>query len=204
MAVSRVKTSSILQGFPKSRSLLAGNTAYDPAATWLIQRQTAVGGETTITFSSIPQTYKHLQLRCIVKDSFTSSAGGGNNFNFRLNGDSGTNYIGHRLNANGTTVAASSQSASSSATQFISWEYFGNVSNVFGANIIDLIDYTNTSKYKTIKSINGFDTNGATAGYINLGSGLWMSTAAINSISITGFVSSCAAGSTFALYGMVG
>ena len=30
MAISRVKTSSILQGFPKSRSLLAGNTYYNP------------------------------------------------------------------------------------------------------------------------------------------------------------------------------
>jgi hypothetical protein len=35
MAVSRVKTSSVLQGFPKYRSMLAGNTAYVPVAYYL-------------------------------------------------------------------------------------------------------------------------------------------------------------------------
>ena len=181
-----------------------GTPPIPPSSFESIQSFTASGGETTITLSSIPATYKHLQLRCIIKDSFTSSAGGGNNFNFRVNGDSGTNYNGHRLYGNGSTASAAGMSPSSTSSQFISWEYFGNVSNVFGVNIIDFIDYADTSKYKTIRSINGFDTNGATAGYINLGSGLWMSTAAINSISLTGFVSSCAAGSTFALYGIKG
>jgi hypothetical protein len=44
MATSRVKTSSILQGFPKSRSLLAGNSAYIPPVSTLDYLLIAGGG----------------------------------------------------------------------------------------------------------------------------------------------------------------
>ena len=91
MATSRIKTSSILQGFPKSRSLLAGNAAYDPAATFLIQR-TTLSSTGTVTFTSIPQTYKHLQIRFLARHS----ASGNINGLVRLNGSS-TSLITHYL-----------------------------------------------------------------------------------------------------------
>jgi hypothetical protein len=82
MATSRVKTSSILQGFPKSRSLLAGNTAYIPNYYQSIQTITVgSGGLATASFTSIPQTYKHLQIRGFFNQ------GGGNWINTTYNSD---------------------------------------------------------------------------------------------------------------------
>ncbi len=73
MAVSRVKTSSILQGFPKSRSLLAGNAYFQPTAYESIATTTVgAGGTSTITFSSIPSTYTHLQIRGIGRSDAAS------------------------------------------------------------------------------------------------------------------------------------
>ena len=57
-------------------------------------------------------------------------------------------------------------------------------SNIFGFSIIDIADYTNTNKYKTMRSLLGYDTNSA-YGQVNFASALWMSTAAISSISIS-------------------
>ena len=199
MAVSRIKTSSVLQGFPKSRSLLAGNTAYDPAATWLIQRTSPSGGTTSITFSSIPQTYKHLQIRAIARD--TSASAGSTGYALRLNADGGTNYTWHRLNGNGTSVTAAG-SVSQSYLNVDQSEVGGSSpASVFAASIIDLHDCTSTTKNKTVRHIAGDDMNGS--GDIWLGSDLWINTSAINQITM--FCSGIfAAGSTFALYGIKG
>lgn len=202
MAVSRITKSSVLQGFPKSRSLLAGNAAYDPAATWLIQRITATGGETTITFSSIPQTYKHLQLRCIVKDTYTAS-NGVQTIGIRFNSDSGSNYAGHNLRGNGTAAAAGGGASSTIIDSRPIISVYGNLANYYGAAIIDIHDYASTTKYKTVRSFNGADINGS--GEVALSSGLWMNTAAISTITIVpangpDFAANC----HFALYGIKG
>ena len=58
-----------------------------------------------------------------------------------------------------------------------------STSNVFASNVVDILDAFNTSKYKTIRNLNGDDTNGS--GIIALASGLWQNTNAITSISIS-------------------
>jgi hypothetical protein len=74
-------------------------------------------------------------------------------------------------------------------------------SNVFGTGIVDILDYQNTNKNKTIRNLGGIDTNGA--GTIILTSGLWINTAAINRIDITSVNSSTIQQhSSFALYGV--
>ena len=166
MAVSRVKTSSILQGFPKSRSLLAGNAGYDPAATFLIQRQTAVGGESSFTFSSIPSTYKHLQIRCLSR----RSTGINHVIVLQFNGDTASNYWWHLLEGNGSTVTASSVSVATNRIQTF-WPNPGtNLSGQFGAGIIDIHDYASTTKNKTVRSFGGGDANGS--GKTDLSSGV--------------------------------
>ena len=74
MAVTKISNSGIKTGVLKYDSMLAGNAAYDPAATWLIQRVNGTGSSTAITFSSIPQTYQHLQIRAIMKNAYTANA----------------------------------------------------------------------------------------------------------------------------------
>jgi hypothetical protein len=145
------------------------------------------GGLSTVTFSSIPQTYTHLQLIC------SNNSG---NSNIQFNGDTGTNYSRHYLYGNGSTATSG---ANTSTTSMGIIDYTGTA-DIFTANIVDILDYTNTNKNKTVRVLSGVDTNGA--GAVLLYSGLWRSTAAISTITITG--GTAAQYSTFQLYGIRG
>jgi hypothetical protein len=72
--------------------------------------------------------------------------------------------------------------------------------SIFGAGIVDILDYANTNKYKTLRALAGVDFNGS--GRVGLTSGLWQSTSAINAITLEG--SSFVQYSSFALYGIKG
>ena len=186
MAISRLATASIVQGFQKNKSLLAGNDAifagsYESIATVDV----GSGGSSTITFASIPQTYTHLQIRAIV------NTGAGN---IRFNNDSSTNYSRHYLYGNGSTVTAGSTTSSTAANVLD----FTNIANCFGANIVDILDYADTNKYKTIRSLTGFETN--SQGEVIIFSGLGRSTAAVSTITLTG--GTAAQYSSYALYGI--
>jgi hypothetical protein len=209
MAVSRVKTSSILQGFPKSRSLLAGNAGYDPAAMFLIQRVAGTGSSTTVTFSSIPSTYKHLQIRATMRstNTGTSTQNGG----FYFNGDNAANYAQHQLfgqvNTFGSAtvgVYGDASSAGFGAPYVVNGVPQNSLTaGINSAWIIDIHDYASTTKNKTARVFQGIDSNGESRGLVNLFSTVWLNTAAITSITLetaTGLTT----GSTFALYGMVG
>ena len=157
------------------------------------------GGSSSITFTSIPSTYTHLQLR------FTGRANlAGNVFSagIRYNSDSGSNYSFHFIYGNGTSALTS---VGANQTTDYSASLMGTTpTNNFAVNIIDILDYANTNKFKTIRTLSGGDVNGA-GGFIGLSSVLWRSTSAINSITI----SSDGYGdllqySTFALYGIRG
>jgi hypothetical protein len=75
--------------------------------------------------------------------------------------------------------------------------------NVFAVTVLDLLDYTSTSKYKTVRNLAGYDSNGF--GSIALNSGLWMNTVAVTSISISPRVGTLFnANSRFSLYGIKG
>jgi len=138
------------------------------------------GGQSTITFSSIPTTYKHLQIRSIARGANADTQ---TTLTIRLNSDSGSNYSYHRLIGIG-----SSASASGGSSVTYSYFYFGSSgttagTNVFGVSIIDLLDYTNTSKNKTLRFLGGTDANGA--GGVSLCSGAWYNTAAVSTITLT-------------------
>jgi len=77
-------------------------------------------------------------------------------------------------------------------------------SGTLGASIIDILDYTNTSKYTTAKTLNGYDTNNVATGYVSLMSGVWMNTAAITRIDLSINGDPFTSDSTFALYGIKG
>jgi hypothetical protein len=207
MAVSRVKTSSILQGFPKSRSLLAGNAAYDPAATFFIQRITATGGETSLSFTSIPSNYKHLQIRSLTKTTNTTNAGA--NIMLRFNSDSSSSYALHRLSGDGSTASASATAPSTDGINLSDFAQRSStqLANIYAAGIIDIHDYSSTTKNKTVRSMYGNDSNQTGAGLwlIYLYSGLWINTSAISTVTFSiASGTSFAAGTTFGLYGMVG
>jgi hypothetical protein len=202
MATSRVKTSSILQGFPKSRSLLAGNAYFQPTSYESIATTTVgSGGTATVTFSSIPATYKHLQIRMMAKDNraglFVSNA------QIQFNSDTAANYTSHFLLGDGSTATSAGYTAQ---TEVFAARIPGasSAANTFGVAIVDIVDYANTSKYKTLRSLSGEDQNGSTWEQLYLISSLWLSTAAISSITLFPVGPLFSQYSSFALYGIKG
>ena len=157
-------------------TIAGGLSVFTPLATnsyFSIATQTVgAGGASSITFSSIPNTYKHLQIRLFALNSTWCTV--------RFNSDTGSNYAGHELRGDGSTVYA----GGGNNTQIYAGLGSGNVSDpsVF---VMDILDYANTNKYKTMRTLTGGDANGS--GYIQLTSGLWMNTTAISTISLQMF-----------------
>jgi hypothetical protein len=156
------------------------------------------GSSGTISFTSIPSTYKHLQIRGI---GASSGAGGVENPLIRFNSDTASNYSAHRLYGNGSSAAAD---AFTSQT----WMRAGFVNDssdtdILGALIVDVLDYTSTNKNKTMRVLSGVDRNGS--GFVTLSSGLWFKTPeAITSISLILNGLNWTSDTTFALYGIRG
>jgi hypothetical protein len=177
--------------------LLAGNTAFIPTDFESIQTITVgSGGTSTVSFTSIPSTYKHLQIRAFWQPVTSISW-----FQFKFNSDStGNNYVSHDLRGDGS-AAGSSGTRLSGNFAFASLYGATPATNVFGAAVVDILDYTSTSKYKTLRSLSGTDANGS--GYVNFISAFWSNTAALTRIDInTNNGQNIAQGSTFALYGV--
>ncbi len=163
---------------------------------------TATGGETSFTFSSIPSTFTHLQIRGKAQ---LSGASGPASLQLRLNSNTGSNYAMHFLRGNGSTTYA--QGNASSTRILLDAAVFSNgAGDYFGSSIVDIHDYANTSKNKTIRYFAGCDSNQNNGGQVTLGSGLFMVTDAITSIEIArdGGSQTFQSGTIFSLYGIKG
>ncbi len=145
---------------------------FESIATTVITSDTA-----SVTFSSIPQAYKHLQLRMFAK---TDRADIEDVTLIQFNGDTAANYSYHNVRGNGSATA--SEGAASTSYIYLHFASTGNsgVSNIFSSSVLDILDYANTNKFKTTRSLHGFDANGS--GRVYLASGNWRSTSAITSI----------------------
>jgi hypothetical protein len=153
---------------------------------------------TSIVFAGIPSGYKHLQIRAMHRA--TTGAGDGTVY-MQFNGDSASNYSWHRLYGYGSSAGAD---ASTSTTSIAAGQSMGATPSLqgFSAMISDILDYTNTSKYKTVRSLSGTDLNGDASGAVFYNSGSWRSTSAVTSITITTNETAFATYSSFALYGV--
>lgn len=176
----------------------ATQSSYESIAT------VTVGGtsQSSISFTSIPSTFKHLQLRAISKTNRNDAGEYQTTLNMRFNSDSGSNYSYHRLIGNGSSI-----SATGGGSVPYMYFYFGssvtNPANTFGVGVYDILDYANTNKYKTVRVLSGVEDN--TYGTINLGSGAWLNTNAVTSISlIIDSANDFTQYTQFALYGIKG
>ena len=158
------------------------------------------GGAANVEFTSIPATYTHLQIRGIARSAITTSV---DNLRVQFNSNTGANYANHELYGNGASAAAYAESGVTSnfidgmASAFHS-------SSIFGAFVVDILDYTSTNKNKTLRVLSGADVN-AINGYIILNSGLFFATpAAISSIKLFFNSGNILQYSHFALYGIKG
>ena len=176
--------------------------AYDSIATTTV----GAGGASSIIFSSIPSTYTHLQIRGIAKWTYAGNTSPDSSVvSLRFNSDSGTNYAYHTLTGNGTSAFSYSGTAVNKAICGYSTAInsYSNYANMFGAQVIDILDYTNTNKNTTIRTLSGVDVN-TSGGNANLTSALWLNTAAITSIEIVPDYPSWAQYTSFTLYGIKG
>lgn len=172
---------------------------YDPGSFYSLASTTVgAGGVASVTFSSIPAGYKNLQIRAIIRGSASATIDA---FKINFNGDTGGNYMRHALYGDGTTVNSIASATSTTYASFGDAPAASSTASVFGAYILDIVDYTSINKNKTLRALSGYDLNGS--GEINLRSNLWMNTSPITSISVvTTSGSNIAQYSSFALYGV--
>jgi len=171
-----------------SGHLFAPSGAYDSIATTTLSTATA-----SITFSSIPATYTHLQVRLM---NLQTAA---DNIKLTFNSDTASNYSWHQITGDGATAGA----ASGTSQAFI---FVGNTNSAAasytGAAIIDVLEYANINIYKTVRSLLGSDSNGS--GLVALRSGNWRNTAAVTSITLTASSGNLNTYTSAALYGIKG
>ena len=182
-------------------SFLAGNPkvefpSYESIATVTV----GSGGAANVEFTSIPATYTHLQVRGIGR-SLEANTGVDVPY-VTFNSDSGSNYSWHQLVGSGSSASATG-AASTSFMRGGLIALNSEPASVFGVVVIDILDYANTNKYKTIRSLSGTDYNN-TSGNVGLFSGSWRNTNAITTIKIAASAANLAQYSQFALYGIKG
>jgi hypothetical protein len=176
------------------RSAAGPDGAYDALGTVTLSATAS-----SITFAGIPNTYKHLQIRGILRDSRADFI---NTVGLRFNSDSGSNYPSHTLWGDGSSAGAYYSGLQSQADVSVS---AGSTvaSNIFGGMVLDFLDYANVNKNKTIRALTGMDANGS--GELRFSSGLWLSTSAVNSITLFPRFGSSpvfSVNSTLSLYGI--
>jgi hypothetical protein len=159
---------------------------------------------TTVTFSSIPATYTHLQIRASYQTSRVTYPL--DKIFIRFNSDTASNYSTHVVQGDGASAASSVENTDKMTDRDMSSTTAASGGLVFGTLIMDILDYANTNKYKTTRTLIGFDTNGTVVGYggrAGLLSGNWRSTSAITSVTFTvDNAANYSVNSKFALYGV--
>ena len=151
-------------------SSITGGLVTDSGAMFPIQSVVVPSaGATQITFNNIPSTYSHLQLRCYMAGTY--SGGGLASFPVRFNSDSGANYAWHELYGTGSTAGASTVGGSQNQFYLERIPTLSTQDYIYGTSILDILDYTSTTKAKTVRQLAGVDKNGS--GEIYLASSLW-------------------------------
>jgi hypothetical protein len=183
------------------------NNSYESIATVTV----GSGGSASVSFTSIPSTYKHLQIRYfgystrnnIVLDTYEFRVGTGSI-------DTTSSYVFHNLYGDGSSAGTYSITSTTSIQPVFCTGDLNASSQQSGVGVIDLLDYTNTNKYKTVKFLGGFDINGSYGsgttygGRVGLTSGLCQKTTAIDTITMFPTNGSWGQYSSFALYGIKG
>ena len=157
-------------------------------------------GASSVSFTNIPSTYNHLQMRGILRKTGAATS----NY-ITFNNDSGSNYSLHFLAGNGSVASAYAEINTNYA--YVYGTDDTQTANIYSPFVMDILDYKNTNKNKTVRMLNGLELNDYLGGYgqIYLHSFVWRnSTDAINSIKIVPALGSHKQYSHFALYGIKG
>lgn len=153
-------------------------------------------GIAQVDFASIEQIYKHLQVRITMRDNTSANE---NPLKMSFNNNISTIYASHRLFGTGALVV--SDNSLSQDTAIVGGSPAAtSTANAFSGVIVDILDYTSTTKNKTVRTLSGFSTASAPRIYLN--SSLWPNTSAVTSVKF--WTGGIAVGSRFSLYGIRG
>ena len=191
------------------RSMLAGNDAYFPEfeSDDFLEEVVLTSSAASVTFSGLGaySDYKHLQIRAVAAQTANSY-----DWKMRVNGDATLgNYRSHYIWGNGSTVTSDSTNVTyfqlkQSIPRLSASGYGADVDDSFNATIVDVLDFSDTSKNTTVRTLSGFHEASSLGQGISLNSGGWFDTTAITSISFEPISGSLVAGSRFSLYGSKG
>ena len=182
---------------------VAGAGAAGGGGSFDLLETTVLGTATsTVTFSGLGSysDYKHLQLRIVSRrpaggDFLTSGSWG-----LQFNSDTASNYSWHRLAGAGGSVLSDGGGSNSYGPDNVVHGVPNSPTGSFGASITDILDFSNTSKYKTIRVLAG--VSDSVKAEIDLNSGSWRNLNAITSITIKERWGNFAVNSRFSLYGI--
>jgi hypothetical protein len=149
----------------------------------------------SVTFSSIPATYRDLVLVATARSTIADTV---DYLTPRVNGDSGANYNQAFMFGDPNNVANGGSNSNQTFQADVLVPGNTAASGIFAVGIFQFMDYSATDKHKTTLS------RGNQIGYPEARVARWANTAAITSIVLAlPYVSAqIAAGSTFNLYGI--
>lgn len=152
-------------------------------------------GTNTVTWNSIPATYKSLQIEAMGRTDTGSTV---DNVKIWLNNDTtATNYFYERLEASDTTVSAAD---AEDGPPYFQLAGASAVANTAGTGFAYILDYAGTTFFKYIDA-RSVSRRSATTGHLDRVAGEWESTVAISRIDLIG-VGNFISGSRFRLYGV--
>lgn len=188
-----IQVSSLLSG---SLSTPSAKLPFDESAYEFINGYFLAADTATLTFSSIPSTYKSLIIR-----STGRTTGGQTDTYVRFNSDSSSIYADHLLTGNPPNVNAFDRTGTTSIRSCCLLAPASQPSSNYGMGYMVITDYASTSIFKAVKSYAGY-AGSITGGEIQWFDGVYRSTSAINTILLTPGEGNFVAGSRFNLYGV--
>ena len=156
----------------------------------------STAGSGLVNFTNIPQSFTHLQIRYQGRGSYSAAT---DNFFLRFNSDTTGPYY-YTYTNNNWTSSTSTTSSNGGYMPLGNMPASTSAANYFGGGIIDIYNYTSTSKTKGVKVLWGYDLNGA--GQTGHTTGYWVGTAAITNIQFGAASAGDATGAVATLYGI--
>jgi len=168
-----IQVSTLLSG---SLTTPSAKGAFEPPGDFQSIATVSVGsgGTGSISFTSIPSTFKHLQVRGIMQTNRGTYPL--EEIKLQFNSDTGSNYNYYQLAADGQAGSVYTQGATSAT--FVNIDHSGtSTGGTWGIIVLDILDYTSTAINKTVRGLAGYShltgTTGGYAGIASLNNGLW-------------------------------
>jgi hypothetical protein len=188
-------------------SSIAKNTfsptgSFDAIATYTVP----AGGVTSVTFAGLPTNgqYSHLQIRWVGR---VTAATTDENLQIQVGNssiDTGANYSQHVYYGFGATTASGASFGNANTTGVSVGRLTGanSTANIYGAGILDILDYSSSLKNKTFRSVAGADQNSSGVAWV--AGGAWYNTSPITTIKFNQLFGSgnIEANSQFTIYGI--